>query len=269
MGVCTGLALAATYLSKGTNMPVLAVSSVFILLKIQRLAKSGKFKLCLPAVVALLTCAGAPVAIWMAWCKRFYGDFTGTPEKIHLLGWTMKPFSQWWHHPIFTPIGLWTYLSGQLGTLWQGEFLWHNQPLVLPGTDLIYTVFSLALLAAALPSLLPQSSNAAWLQSNALRLGLFCFAAELGFFGLMSIIYDFNNCANPSRQHPYFQAGRMLLGALVPFLLLIVHGGDRLLSRFGITAKFIALAVVVLAMLAVEIATDRHVFNSQYNWFHM
>jgi hypothetical protein len=85
----------------------------------------------------------------------------------------------------------------------------------------------------------------------------------------MSIIYDFNNCANPSRQHPYFQAGRMLLGALVPFLLLIVHGGDRLLSRFGITAKFIALAVVVLAMLAVEIATDRHVFNSQYNWFHM
>lgn len=269
LGAFTGLALAATYLAKGTNFPVLAVSSVFVLLKIQRLAKANQFKLCLPALCALFVCAVAPVAIWVAWCKRFYGDFTGAPEKIHLLGWTIKPFSQWWHHPIFTPTGLWTYLSGQLGTFWQGEFLWHNQPLVLPETDLIYTVFSLGLLAFVLLRLFSPSSNLAQPQVHALWFSLACFAAELGFFALMSVVYDFNDCINPSRQHPYFHAGRMLLGALIPFLLLIVYGVDRALNRFGNTTKFIILAATVIAMLCLEIATDKPVFNSQYNWFHM
>ena len=47
-------------------------------------------------------------AVWLAWCKHAFGDFSGTAAKIQFLGWTHKPFAEWWHHPIFTPHGFWT-----------------------------------------------------------------------------------------------------------------------------------------------------------------
>jgi hypothetical protein len=269
LGIFTGLALAATFLAKMTNLPLLAVSSVLILLKILQLVKSGKLKSSLPSLAALFICAGLPAALWMAWCKCFYGDFTGSAARVQVLNWTVKPFSQWWHHPIFTPFGVWTYLSGQLATFWQGEFLWHNQPLVLPGTNFIYTVLSLLLVVTVLPALFPKFSKVTPLQCDALQFGMACFVAELGFFAMLSTVYDYHVCINPSREHPYFQAGRMILGALIPFSLLLVYGLDRLLNRFGTVTKFAILAFIVFAMLALEIATDWPVFSSQYNWYHM
>jgi hypothetical protein len=181
----------------------------------------------------------------------------------------MKPFAQWWHHPIFSPGGLWTYVSGQLGTFWQGEIWWHGPRLCLPGTDNLYTLLSLILLAAALPSLWPRRSNGSSTQTGPLQLALVCFVAELIFFGLTSIIYDFHNCPNPSREHPYFVAGRMMLGVLIPFLLLFMCGLDRVLGRFGRTIKFVTLIVMLGGMLTLEIGTDRPAFASPYNWFHV
>ena len=96
-----------------------------------------------------------------------------------------------------------------------------------------------------------------------------CFVAMLGFFALLSLIYDFHNSHNPSRQYPYFTSGRPLLGALIPFLLLIACGLDRILTHVGNTVKFSALVLMIAAMLAVEIATDRTVFSNDYNWFHL
>ncbi len=269
LGIAAGLALAATFLAKMTNLPVLAVSLGFILLNVLRVAKDGKLKSYLPSLAALFICAGLPAALWMAWCKSNYGSFTGSPAKAHAFGWTIKPFAQWWHHPIFTPAGLWTYLTGQLGTFWQGEFRWHDKPMALPGSDIIFTIFSLAMPIVVLPFLLLRSSNATPSQRQALQLSLACFIAALGFFALSSIIYDFHDSYNPSRQHPYFHAGRMMLGMLVPFLLLIVYGLDRAMVRFGTMAKFITLAAIISAMLVTEIATDWQVFNNSYNWFHL
>ena len=60
-----------------------------------------------------------------------------------------------------------------------------------------------------------------------------------------------------------------MLGALIPFLLLITSGLDRLLNRFGIRTKFLALGAILLVMLVTEIATDWPVFSSPYNWFHL
>lgn len=85
----------------------------------------------------------------------------------------------------------------------------------------------------------------------------------------MSIIYDFHNCPYPSRAHPYFTSGRLLLGALIPFLLFIVYGLDRLLARFEDVTKFITLAAIVLTMLLLETATNWPAFSSDYNWFHL
>jgi hypothetical protein len=269
LGLITGLAFAAAWLAKETTLPQLAVAVAFVLFETWRLARRGKTGVFLAPVTAFLFCAAVPIVSWMIWSKIHFGDFTGSKLKMEHFGWTIKSFGEWWHHPIFTPAGFWTYLSGQFSTFWQGEFFWNNQPLILPGTRAIYTMFSLVLMIAALPTLLPDSPNVSPSQRRALLISVLCFAAGLGFFALMSVAYDFHDCPYPSRHYPYFTSGRLLLGALIPFLLLIVYGLDRLLMRFGNTAKFLALAAIMCAMLAVEIMTDWPVFSSPYNWFHL
>jgi hypothetical protein len=268
IGGLTGLAFAATYLAKITNLPLLLIVVVVAVMKTSEPAERAYRRASTEALVGFLCCSIPLIVGWMVWCQINFGDITGSAVKTGFLGWTIKPFSQWWHHPIFLPVGLWTYLSGQLGTLWQGEFWWHHQPMALPWTDVIYAILSLALIGAAVPALARRYSSDPS-QRYVLRISLACFLAMLGFFAALSVIYDFHHCPYPSREYPYFTSGRLLLGALVPFLLLVVYGLDRLLSRFGNAAKFTVLIILILAMLMVEIATDRQVFSNDYNWFHL
>ena len=270
LGAITGLVFAATYLTKMTNLPLLAVAAVAIFLAIARThGTPGK---AMPALVTFFCCAVPPILGWMLWSKLNYGDLTGSKLKMEHFGWTLKPFSQWWHHPIFSPIGVWTYLSGQLSTFWQGEFEWYypplGRPMALPGTAAIYTLLTFAVTVVASPALLP-NKNPDQSQRHALQLNLACCGTTLAFFALASVIYDFHDCVNPSRQHPFFQAGRMMLGTLIPFLLLFACGIDRALNRFGNRTKFTVLTVLVLVMLVVEIATNWPAFPNQYNWFHL
>lgn len=269
LGIFTGLALAATFLAKMSNLPLLAVTFAAVFLKIRLLAKSGKLRASLPSLASLFFCAGLPMAAWMAWCKINFGDFTGTAAKIHMLTWTLKPFGEWWRHPIFTPHGFWTFLSTLLGTFWQGEFTWYRQPLTLPPVDMVYVVATFIFAGVVLLNLLSKPKSATPPQREALWLCLACFVAAIAFLGFLSIIYDFHDCVYPSRGYPYFISGRLMLGALVPFLLLFVYGIERALKKFGARVKFLALAAMILFMLVSEIATDWPVFSSQYNWFHM
>ncbi|HEV2329044.1 MAG TPA: DUF2142 domain-containing protein [Verrucomicrobiae bacterium] len=267
--VFTGLALAATFLAKVSNLPILAIASTVILAKIIQLAKNGKFACGLPSLAMLAVCAGAPSAMWSLWCKSYFGDFTGSKFPELMFGWTVKPFAQWWAHPIFTPHGLWVYFSGQMGTFWQGEIWWHGVPTALPGTYAIYSILTLVLVAAAVPAVFPKFSNVTPSQRLALQWSLGCYLSTLAFFAVVSVIYDFHDAPNPSRAHPYFHEGRLMLGALVPFLLLVVYGLDRLLNRFGNAAKWLSLASLILFMLVLEIVTNRPIFFNAYNWFHL
>jgi len=210
-----------------------------------------------------------PRIAWAAWCQIHFGDFTGSAVKVQSLAWTLKPLAEWWHHPIFTPHGAWIFVSGLSTTFWQGEFLWHGQPLVLLAANLIYVTVSLGSIAVALVILAARFTGATGAQRQALWLALAGCLATVAFLAFLSVIYDFHDCVNPSREHPYFTSGRLLLGALVPFLLLLVFGLDRILSRFENPAKFMVLAGMVLFMLVSEIGVDWPVFYSQYNWFHM
>ncbi len=269
LGFLTGLALAAAWLTKPSNLPLLAMSAMSVAVKISRLSQSGKLRASLPSLMAMFFCAALPMAAWAAWCKSNFGDFTGSATKIQYLGWTLKPFPEWWQHPIFTPHGAWTFFSGLLGSFWQGEFFWHGRPLTSPVMDLIYTVASIGFVAVTVTALAARSTNATAPQRQALWIGLAGFTASVAFLAFLSIIYDFHDCVNPSSGHPYFTSGRLLLGALVPFVLLFVFGMDRALNRFGTRTKFLVLAGMVLFMMIAEIATDWPVFSSQYNWFRM
>jgi Predicted membrane protein (DUF2142) len=269
LGIFAGLALAATFLTKFSNLPLLTVSAAAILFKIAQLAKSGKFRAAFPSLAALTFCAVLPISAWLAWCKHSFGDITGNEQKIQSLGWTHKPFAEWWHHPIFTLQGLRTFLSDLIASFWQGEMLWHHRPLALPSADLVYVMASVILLVVALLNLLPHSKTTTATQRQALWFGLWCFVAAVAFLGFFSIIYDFHDCFYPSREYPYFASGRLMLGALIPFLLLFVYGLDCTLKKFGDATKFSVLAMILLFMLATEITIDWQIFQNPYNWFHM
>jgi hypothetical protein len=269
LGAAVGLALAAAFLAKISNLPLLAVSATAVLLKMFQLAKTGRLRLAAPSLSSLAICAMLPMALWLAWLKRNFGDFTGTAAKIQFLDWTRKPLAEWWHHPIFTPHGLWTFLSGLLATFWQGEILWHRQPLAAPAVDVIYTILSIVVPTVAVAALLSRSTPADALRRQALWFSFCCVVAAVVFPGFLSIIYDFHDCFYPSQAHPYFTSGRLMLGALIPFLLLFMSGLDRALKNSGDAVKFSALGALILFMLTSEIAVDWPVFSSPYNWFHL
>jgi hypothetical protein len=99
LGAMTGLVVAAAYLTKLSNLPLIAVSLVAVFVKlvliVRRTPRSG-----LVALGALIICAAIPIGSWMVWTKYQFGDLTGSTVKITLLGWTRKPFGDWWQHPI-------------------------------------------------------------------------------------------------------------------------------------------------------------------------
>jgi hypothetical protein len=147
--------------------------------------------------------------------------------------------------------------------------LWQRRPLTLPSSDLAYVAASLILAGVALLNILPHSKTATPAQRQALWFSFGCFAAAILFLGFLSIIYDFHDCFYPSREHPFFVSGRLMLGALIPFLLLFVYGLDRTLNKFSHAAKFSVLAAIVLFMLVTEITIDWPIFPNPYNWFHL
>ncbi len=222
-----------------------------------------------PALGALAICAGLPMAAWMTWCKKNFGDFTGSILKIQVLGWTNKPFAQWFYHPIFTPKGFWFFVSGNFSTFWQGELLWQRKPLAIPEVDRFYACLTLGLCFIALIALLNRRSTLSSQQRVAMVFGFACVLAMFAFFALLSVKYDFQDCFYPSREHPFFTSGRLMLGMLIPFLLLFALGLDRLLGKTGESIKYTVLVALLLFMLGSEITVDWRIFPNVYNWYHM
>jgi predicted membrane protein DUF2142 len=266
LGALTGLAIAATCLTKLSNMPLVAVALAVIAARCiaitLRTPRAG-----LIALAALISCAAIPVGGWMLWTKLHFGDFTGSAAKISFLGWTRKPFSDWWQHPIFTPQGVWTFWSDLVASFWRGEVSWHGQPLRWPGADGFYAVSSFLFLVAAIAGLQKHAGLTAF-QREAIGSAIWIFLAGVAFLALLSIQFDFGNCINPSREHPYFTSGRLLTGALIPFAIVYVYGVSWLCRRINTVLPLLVLGFVVVFMATSEILVDRVVFVSEHNWFH-
>ncbi len=268
LAMATGLALAATFLTKMTSLPLLLVAIAAVTFKIRSLAVAGKLRSALPTMILLTVPPVLVAGCWMAWIKYNFGDFTGADAKTEHLGWTHKPFGEWWPHPIFTPTGFWTFVSNLMASFWQGEFVWHGEPLASPVVDMIYVISSIGFIGLALANLFARRSAASPFQRHALGFGFCSFAAAVVFFIFLSVIYDYHGDF-PSREHPYFTSGRLLLGTLIPFMLIFVYGIDCALEKFGGRTKNLALAAIVLFMLISEVIADWPVFPNEYNWFHM
>ena len=274
LGALTGLALAATFLTKMTNVPLLAISLVALAGFTWRSGRNGTLRQSLPALITLSVCAALPALAWVGWCLEHFGDLTGSQPKVLYWGWTPKPFLEWFQHPIFTLRGAWTFWSQFLSSFWQGEMNWHKRPLSLPCAGWFYQIGTIVLLLAALIKIIRRPAPAWQTESsqreyNALRFSFFLFASVVVFLIYISIRFDFHNCPYPSPAFPYVISGRLALGALIPFMLLFVSGLDLILQRLKLPLKWLILAVLCLAMLIFEFAADIPVFFDKYNWYHM
>jgi hypothetical protein len=267
LGTFTGLAIAATYLTKLSNLPLIVVALVAIIAKL-RPANRQKSKTALATFGVPILCGFIPIASWIVWTKYQFGDLTGSAAKITLLGWTTKPFSQWWRHPIFTLRGLWIFWWDLMTSFWCGEVKWHGQPLSCPGADRFYAISSLVLLVAALLGL-RKGAGLSVFQRQAIATAALGFIASVGFLALLSIQFDFGNCINPSRGHPYFASGRLLSGALIPFALVYVYGIAWLFRRINAGLPVVVLGVILALTVTSQIVVNRVVFTSEHNLFHL
>lgn len=268
LSALTGLALAAAFLTKGTNLPLVGAASAFLILKIAGWGRGGRGRGSWRSWLILALTAALPMAAWMAWCKMNFGDFTGAHAKTHYLGWTLKPFPEWFHHPLFSAAGVWYFLEKNIATFWQGGVVWQHQPLALPTVDLVYVVLSLGAVALALAAWASRPPPFTPSQRAAVGFAALCLLACFFFYAWLSVKYDFHDCVYPSRALPFFAAGRLMLGALIPFLLLFACGLNRLLGRLGNPAKFAVLGGWLAFMFVSEITLDAPVFASAYNWYH-
>ena len=111
LGAVTGAAIASTYLTKLSNLPLIVIAVAVILARLGAIVRRSP-RAGLVALAALLLCAAVPIGSWMVWLKLQFGDVTGSTAKIAFLDWTRKPFVEWWQHPIFKPHGTLGFLVG-------------------------------------------------------------------------------------------------------------------------------------------------------------
>ena len=267
LGAATGLAIAASYLTKLSNLPFIGVAVVVIAVKLSRATRrtSGSG---LTALAALLICAAIPIGIWMVWNKVHFDDLTGSTAKIGLLGWRRKPMAAWWQHPIFTPGGLWVFWSSLIASFWRGELIWHGRFLKWRFVDWFFAISSTVLLLSAIKGIAKQSCFSSF-QRQAIASAIIVWLAGIFFLAVLSIQFDFGESTGPTRVHPYFTAGRLLSGALIPFALTYVSGIAFLFRRAkGAVLPLSVIVGIVLVIALSEIAVNHVVFASEHNWFH-
>jgi len=268
-GLLFGAAFAAAFLTKATNLPMLGIAAIIAAVKLWQLTRVNKISAVSKFILSAFIIVAPPIITWCLWCKNHFGDLTGAHQNIEFMGWTLKPFAEWWQHPIFSPHGFWICISAQLKTFWRGEFMWHNEPLASTTIDMIYIISSLIFLCTAVTSLIPKLSSASQVQKQAVLTSFLTFLSGMIFFAFLSIIYDFHNTHGPSPEHIYFSNGRLILGSLIPFLLLIVYGLDRLLIPIKCKwPKFLILIGIIFYMLISEAVVDSPIFQNEFNWFH-
>jgi len=269
LGIVTGLSIAAAYLTKLSNLPLIFVAITAIAYWCFSRARSRKLRAAIPALTALVCCAAIPIAAWMIWIKSNFGDFTGAASKAQLLGWTAKPFSDWWSHPIFTSRGFWTFLSELIASFWRGELMWHAHTIGSKGMDLFYLISSVGFFLVAVVSLLQnRGNNLDAAQRRALWVAVVAFIAAIAFLGFLSLQFDFGACINPSRERPYFFQGRLMAGAMIPFAMLYVYGLNRTLHAVS-PLVIAAVGSIAVAITVSEFFANSVAFASAYNWFHM
>jgi hypothetical protein len=211
-----------------------------------------------------------PLIFWLVRNQLLFGDPTASALKAERLGWGRKAFADIWSHPIFTPSGVFEFVTGLIPTFWRGELAWHRIPLAWRSADWVYTVSTLIFVPLAVLGLRRPRGRDVRLAEGA---ALVAVLAALAILVVLSLVFEFHETSNPPVHHPYFVQGRLISGVLVPFALLYVRGlevaASPLPARWRSRAAWGGLAALLALVTISELSLSRAVFASAYNWFHL
>lgn len=266
----TGIAPAAAFLTKLTNAPIIIIFLIFLIIRIRTLLHEQRLKEQLTKLLVLVSGCSLPIIFWLGWNYFTLGDLTGNAAKVSHLGWTVKPFADMWNHPIFTFSGIVYFVSDLLKTFWRGELVWGRQVISSVVMDYFYILSSLIFVPASIIRTLTSKddySRKHRFLNGLCALVLFFYMSLLAVFSMM---FDFGTCFYPSRDNPFFTSGRLISGALLPFLILYWDGLRIIAIRIN---KHINPLIIVLMIGIFIVCSEFYmtypVFESSYNWFHL
>jgi hypothetical protein len=250
-----GLTLAACAWTKTTSVPLLVVG---VLAFAQTLLTGLSLGRKLIGFASGLLLA-IPLYIWNL---RTFGHLSGAWTKMQMQGYTIRPFTQWFHHPIFTPAGLiafWTELTNAywLGEMplnhWQGQVLLHAPYLLV----WLCPLLTLIILAAAW-------RRNAGIQHRVLVLCWTGFVVSAGFLAVSSAPMDFGIRPTPTAwwSFPGFVGGRLMIGTLLPFAVLTGSACERVRSR---AVRIAILLSVLITLNAVSAWLLADAFSGNYS----
>ncbi|MGA9529020.1 MAG: hypothetical protein WBS24_12980 [Terriglobales bacterium] len=206
--------------------------------------------------------------IWMLHNRAAMGDLTGSRAKIAALGWTMKPVGEIFHHPLFSFGGLFYFLTNLGERFWRGEYVWHLQPMRWPVADWFYLISSVVLVAAFAVQVFRDWKDGTPTQHFAEITAPMLVVTSILFMAAISLPFDFHQCFYPSQEHPFFLSGRIISGALLPFVLMYASGMEFLVKRVGRGASAAAVLLCLMAFITItEFSMREAVFSSPYNYF--
>ena len=265
-----GLVVAVTFLTKASNVAILLLAAGVVLIKVKQALSQKCLGRYLPSLATFVAAAAVPVALWLVSNYVLFGDFSGAAASIQVRTWAQKPFNEMFNHPILMPSGMFYFFTELTKTFWRGEFIWQSRPMAIPFMDWFYIISSALFLTASILGLVFDKAQRDSSYRLALSAGLFVVVLSVAFLGVMSMRYDFGLCLYPSPEKPYFISGRLISGAILPFLLLYIDGLYRILSKLRLACcLLIVVAVIVAAETISEIILSWPVFASPYNWFHV
>jgi hypothetical protein len=217
----------------------------------------------------MLLAIAAPVLLWIAQNHIYLEDWSGSAWKMKILGWSNKPLEQIWCHPIFTPNGMAIFWSDLMKSFWRGELTWHRVTLSSSLPDLFYPLSSAVFAIIAAINALANKSSFSKDERFVTGMCVWACLASIIYMAIISTLFDFGHCRNPSQDHPYFTSGRLILGALIPFLVLYVNGLWIILRNIRWTAVRIAIVLLVMILVTYpEIFIRLKIIRHPYNWFH-
>lgn len=281
------LAMART-VKEGHNRPLLLILSSF-LASLAFLSSVSNFvlfgavaitvafcihqkQLPLGRIIPLLTsCTVAASMLPVIWMLRNYvvmGDLTGGKAKAHDLGWTVKPLTQVFNHPLFSFSGLRYFILELTRRFWRGEYVWHNLPMRSPLADRIYLISTAVFISAFIVAFIARRAALSPIEKLFGILSLFLVISSFFFLAVISLPFDFHGCAYPSRSLPYFVSGRIISGAILPFVFMYASGLGLVANIFRRwVSPALVLTCIIVFTLGSEVWIRSVVFSSPYNFF--
>jgi hypothetical protein len=250
-----GLTLAGCAWTKTTSVPLLVVGALAFaqtLLTGQSVARRSVGLAC-----GLLL--AVPLYVWNL---HTFGHLTGAFTKMQMQGISVRPFVQWFRHPIFTPTGLIAFWTELTNAYWLGEMPlnhWQGQVLLHAPYLLVWLCPVLTLLI-----LVVTARRNIGIDRRVVMLCWTSFVVSVGFLAASSAPMDFGIRPTPSAwwSFPGFVGGRLMIGTLLPFAILAASACERLKSR---TLRIAVLLSVLITLNAVSAWLLADAFSGQYD----